>query len=485
MLAVRKVDLNDQQRAVLRWISEGCPDGIMDGYVHRVSASALRARELVRISGRGPTWRAELTELGRAYLEQLQAGDRPAESPSRGEPRSRTTPGSSAVEPVARTEASRSNARSALKTERLVADVLAAGGTLVLPDETARGGIDYRQRAYAAQRHGRVPAGKHLSVRRTAAGFEISLLDGATGNELGADPVLVPARVSRYHRVARDFRDRTYLHEISRKALPRAARIVHALAGELERRGHEIACRQLRDHAYTRSEWKPSKDGQFTATLGSHSFALRLSEKGVGLRGPWEAHKRQREEDRRAMRFYAWDIGRIEPYDKGATGQLDLSILAYGPRQQSWGDRQRWSLEDRLPQVVRELETLAEEAEERRLERERQERERQRQWEEAMAHAKDEALKAYRIEVLRQRVSRWEEAERIRAYCAAVEARHGTDVIDGDPDASRWLEMARAHAERLQGLPRMPEEPDLTPDDLKPYLGGWSPYGPERGRWHR
>jgi len=95
----------------------------------------------------------------------------------------------------------------------LVADVIAAGGRLTLPDETARGGVNWRQRAYAAQRHGKVPQGKHLSVSWTNEGFEIVLVEGETGNELGAVAVPVPARLTKYHRVAQEFRDRPSLHE--------------------------------------------------------------------------------------------------------------------------------------------------------------------------------------------------------------------------------------------------------------------------------
>src|SRR2546430_14063465 len=110
------------------------------------------------------------------------------------------------------------------KTEQLAAEVIAAGGRLSLPDETAQGGVNWRQRAYAAQRHGKVPEGKHLSVSWTKEGFEIVLVDGDTGNELGADVVPVPARPRKHHRVAQEFRNRTSLHEISRKALPRVLR---------------------------------------------------------------------------------------------------------------------------------------------------------------------------------------------------------------------------------------------------------------------
>jgi hypothetical protein len=66
------------------------------------------------------------------------------------------------------------------KTEQLVADVIAAGGTLSLPDETYRGGVNWRQRTYAAQRHGKVPGGKHLTVSWNGQGFVIDLVEGST-----------------------------------------------------------------------------------------------------------------------------------------------------------------------------------------------------------------------------------------------------------------------------------------------------------------
>jgi len=66
----------------------------------------------------------------------------------------------------------------------------------------------------------------------------------------------------------------------------------------------------------------------------------------------------------------------------------------------------------------------------------------------------------------------------IRAYCDAVEARHGNDAIAADPEAAQWLALARERASRAQQLPRMPADPEITHEALKPYLGGWSPYGP-------
>jgi hypothetical protein len=60
--------LSGPQRSVLRWIADGCPAGVMEGYTHRISAAALRTRGLVTISRRGPD--AEITAKGNDFLRQ-------------------------------------------------------------------------------------------------------------------------------------------------------------------------------------------------------------------------------------------------------------------------------------------------------------------------------------------------------------------------------------------------------------------------------
>jgi len=75
-MAQRKT-LTEEQITLLRWIGDGCPDGVMEGYSHRISAPALRTRGLVGISGRGPTWKAEITQTGRAYLKQADGPNPP------------------------------------------------------------------------------------------------------------------------------------------------------------------------------------------------------------------------------------------------------------------------------------------------------------------------------------------------------------------------------------------------------------------------
>jgi hypothetical protein len=462
------VVINDRQRSVFDWIADGCPDGIYEGEGHKVSAAALRARGLVKIRGRGKAWNAELTDRGRAFLDGSPTPG-PASPPSRPA-RTPATDRKPQSSPALQAD------RPPAKTEQLVADVIAGDGRLMLPDETAKSGVNWRQRAYAAQRHGKVPDGKRLVVSRGREGFVIELMDGQTGNELGAEEIHVPARLTKYHRVAGQFRDRTDLQQISRKALPRALRIIHALALEIERRGHQIECANApQTDRYGRRERNAKDSAHLVVTIGDHDLELRIYEKGVGLRSAWEQQKTYYEENRLNFRL-GYLPSRPTAYDKDATGQLNISLLGHSPRQTTWGDRKRWKLDDRLGQILRELETQADEAEERRLAREREEAERQRQWEAAMADAKRRFMEDHQLDVLRRRVQAWQEADAIRAYCDAIEARHGQAATEADTAA--WLQLAREHADRLQRLPTMPADPEITDEALKPYLGSWSPYGP-------
>jgi hypothetical protein len=259
---------------------------------------------------------------------------------------------------------------------------------------------------------------------------------------------------------------------------------MEALVQGLELRGFTVRYEitDTDEGGYRRSRGGAGEAGRFVVAKDAHELRLVLSEQGVGSRGLWEAHRRRREEQRGALRFDPWDVGRIEPFDKDATGQLDLTIVSSASsRRSKWGDRKRWSLEDRLPQVARELEVLVDEAKQHQIERERSEAERQRSWETAMESARQAATNAHYVAVLDRRLSAWTQAEHVRAYCDAVEQRHDV-AATADPATVEWLSFARQHADALQNLPRMPPKPELRPEDLKPYLRGWSPYGP-RSTW--
>jgi hypothetical protein len=163
--------------------------------------------------------------------------------------------------------------------------VIAADGRLVLPDETAKGGVNWRQRAYAAQRHGKVPDGKRLVVSRGREGFVIELMDGPDrqrarrgGNPRPGPTDEIPPRrptVPRPHRSPADLT----------QGLPRALRIIHALALEIERRRHQIErANAPQTDRYGRRERNAKDSTHLVVTIKDYDLELRIYEKGVGLR---------------------------------------------------------------------------------------------------------------------------------------------------------------------------------------------------------
>jgi hypothetical protein len=233
---------------------------------------------------------------------------------------------------------------------------------------------------------------------------------------------------------------------------------------------------------------------------GGHDFWIYLNEKGVKERAGWE-----QEVDRSSSAYRYWsaegegDRYPHGPYDKGATGELNLHLGSrrhdiFEGHQSNWGDRASWTLESRLPHVFREIEERIVKADrveeeeriaaERRTEEERRAaEERERRWHVLMERARTRLVETRRAMVLRSQEQAWREAERLREYCDAMEAAHG-----GDPESAEWIAWARGFATRLDPLseaPRMPEPPEETPEALQEHLpDGWSVRGPEYGRRH-
>lgn len=404
------------QIEVLRWVGDGCPEDGTDGVGRRISVAALRKRALVKTKGSGDSWSATITAEGRDYLDAVE-GDAP--------------PTPRAAESV---------------TERLIADILVAGGTLRVPSRGygQKGVVDYEQRAQAAVRYGRVPDGKRLVVRRVECGqLELSLLDAPEG-VVGLAPGEVPDRVGRYHAAGRTTRDSYDRLGLSRRSSLRAARIVHALASAAEEHGFTITAPAVLEPRSLRE--RSNHPGAFVFCKRNCDLHLRINEA------------------------------------KDGSGRLTIEFPQWGPsmgRPSTWGDRRSWRLEDKLTEVLRELLMRVAEHEDREAEKQREAEQRQAAWEEAMAIARQHHAEAHRAEVLRSEVDGWETADRIREYAAAIEKR-----FPDDPDAVAWATWAVDHADTLDPLskpvrvPPGPEEPSA--EELRPFLRGWSPYGPNR-----
>jgi hypothetical protein len=89
---------------------------------------------------------------------------------------------------------------------------------------------------------------------------------------------------------------------------------------------------------------------------------------------------------------------------------------------------------------------------------------------------------------LEDQVKHWRQIQELRQYCEALEGRiHDADDDEPVDEAKRWLAWAREHAEMMDPLYQLPvtPTPKLRPEELEPYLDGWSSHGPEEYRPRR
>jgi hypothetical protein len=191
------------------------------------------------------------------------------------------------------------------------------------------------------------------------------------------------------------------------------------------------------------------------------------------------------------QKHYSWQRVPLEVRSV-PSGRLVLELpddSKFRGRRRRWADRKRWRLEDKLPEVLAELDWRRDLVAEHQAQTDRARATRHGRWAAAMAEARELFLEDYRRQALLEQVGDWTEALSILAYCDAL-----NEMAQGETDPGRrvelvaWSTWARSHAEALDPLrrrPRMPPDPDPTPEDLRPFCGPWSPYGPEDGsrRW--
>ncbi len=441
-----KARLNEKQVEVLEWIKGGCPSsGPEDDYRRRITARALERRGLVRVRGHGESWVATVTKAGLGW-QQAHPEPRPDES----------------------------------EVDALIERVQAADGRLELPKgEDIRAA--HEELVRRSDRSPRRPRGWRLSLHPAGTWsdrrYEVTLVRHFE-DLVELVPVPVPAHVARYHPAVKAFiADRDWQH-VSREHLERAARILQAIVDEARRRGLEVV---------TGEQATLGVDAYHARAIARSRFALRSPAGVYGIRiqevsAPSETKVRPRPWGRRATRARWLDA---RPTEFVSTGMLELVVD--GPGTAYGGDRYRdaktVSLEDKLGRVFRAIEVHRLEAELREEEREREAAERRRRWEAAMAEARRRYDERVRWDAFVQRSRDWREAAGHREFVAAVRVALASYEGSARHEIAEQLEFAErrlAALDPLGQLERMvPEVRDPAPDDLKPLLAGWSPYGPD------
>ncbi|MFD7016391.1 hypothetical protein [Streptomyces sp. NPDC059928] len=339
------------------------------------------------------------------------------------------------------------------------------------PDEAQV--VEWRRVIDFAKRHGLVPSGKRVEKFRMfnrTRDLQISLLDGPHPNAgrqtlEDAPQVPVPAQLRSPHPVVATLRDDEGRLVMPTEPRRRALRVLQGLAAEAVRRGHGVEERPVPDRYRNRGysyngRYTPSsysrREGELDLIVDDFTYTVTIKQESPQAAEP--------ERSKRLM----LELG----YSRSA-------------RRSQWADRKRWALEDVVGAVLQEVEARAVEAAQRKVDEERAKEERKARWQEAMAAAKQQAVQAQLARVLGEQAAQWREATALREYCEALKLRLVEAAGTEGPEiasAREWLAWARSYVEAidpLRRLPGMPTPREPKPDDLKPYLTGWSPYGPE------
>jgi hypothetical protein len=468
-------DVNARQVEVLQWIADGCPAGVMDGHTYKTVALALQGRRLATVSRKGGAWSASPTDAGRYYLKHGRFPD--GHWPARGTAQKRNAPNArrhvppesersvehASPDPAHAQDSAPPQARAVDPAAQLVADVVAAGGSLIVDDEDGA----YQRLAALARASNLVPTGKRLVIGYGGnwSKKEISLVDRPAWMDEALPSVPVGQMLRSPHPIVAELRADKNELQFSKDARQRALLILDAVAKEALRRGWTVA--------------RAQRTGTIQVAVRGHGVDIIVKERSTRSDHVLTA-KELRDKER-----YSWSYA--PRYDFTPTGRLHLELSGGGTvRQGTFQDTKTQQVETKLAVLLQEIGLRADAADEheRRLERERQAREAH--WERVRARAAVRLQEHHRAEVLATQVDLWHHHRLEGDYIAALEQR--TKELTGDERAAaeEWVSWAKRHhdsSDPLQEAIAMPGEVKPTPDALAPFMEGLSPYGPRHRSW--
>jgi len=382
--------LNAPQLATLRWIAEGSPEGVMEGYAHRISAAALKSRGLVRISGRGPAWQAQITPVGQAHLNgPASAIDQVEPRNNKGSVPSGTSLAASRVEePELREDPAPPQNPASRRPEIVVPPTLRGAHEFVIATRKAAVGL-------RADDDGRIRVGPQAGVVHVV---------------------------------------------LSRPLLRRALLVVQGLLREAIKRGWQVV-----SYAGTGYGDRPGVGIE----IGVHRYPVEVHELTETVPftsaevAAWRSEWTWRPEGR---------AGQMPPPQlkrKQATGRLRLLLPnGYGGGRATWGEGPRGPLESKLPSVLRTLEQRARADDEAAVKRALIAEERQRELEAREAQARRARIETARVERLLTEVAAWRRSVDVRAYIDALEAMLPSVDPRERARVANWCGWARGWADR-------------------------------------
>jgi hypothetical protein len=434
-----KSHLLPRQVDVLSWISDGCPEGVMTDINHRITARALANRGFATIHGHGPTWTATVTTAGTAALQSAAKPDEEARA--------------------AETEA-----------EVLLRAVLDSGGSL-----SFTGKRDHEKEVRliaAALRVPWRPEGKKLELFSPWDGDPEWRIVDHFPDKVVAAPVPVPDMLRKPHPAVAAYEENKEWQQVSKPHLRRASLLLQAIAVEAELRGYTARPRKKSTSPYGRSNDDEPAVRHLVIEIDGFPYPITIREISEPGGGSVDYHAR--------AKLPGWQQRRRTAFI--STGRLQLSLdHAWNGRQHEFRDSKRSTLDDSLPQLLREIEIRHLEDQARHTANEEAEARKHKRWERAMRDAKADLQFDHKATRLRDQISAWHEVRSIRGYADAMKANLAGMPAEARGEAEAWIEWAEAYAARLDPLTRklaVPADRSFTASDLTPYLGRLSPYGP-------
>lgn len=183
--------VTERQLEVLMWVVAGCPDGIMENPTYKTTAVALQNRRLVTVTKRGGVWKAVPTDAGRYFAVNGSYPMGHWATSSKGQPKPKSP------SPPNRTRSKERLVTGLRPVDQMLADVAEAGGSLDVTDTKGH----YSSLVSSANRHGKVPGGKHLQTvsRRGWGEKTVRLVDKPEWMTADLDAIAVTDRLSKPH----------------------------------------------------------------------------------------------------------------------------------------------------------------------------------------------------------------------------------------------------------------------------------------------
>jgi hypothetical protein len=462
-----------RQLEVLRWVANGCPQDAWSDDTHKHSARALEARGLVAVSRHQGIWHAVLRPAGQHYLDHgcypgapTAATASPRAAPERPQPHPAlpSEPAAPAADEVSAMPRPARQLPATSPTESLISQIRAAGDRLTIEPATDSERTSLDTQIRAIRRFGKLPPGLQLLVEQPSWSQRVLTIAPLPG-WMAAEPALVPvpAQLRNPHPAVAALRDSDRFR-VTGPPRSRALRLLQALAAVAAGRGHAVFFPHSRADQYGPQERDPC---HLRFALHGHEIGVRVvqpSDRSEHVPTAKELADQHR---------YSWT--HIPKYDYAPSARLKFELPGRHEYQQSsWADGARSCIEDKLPEIFRELEFRADAAaRQRRADEERRRRE-ELEEQRRIARATIKLIQAHRADVLKAQLTAWQHARQLDNYLTAMHTRI-TQIEDQETAAAarEWLAWARAHTaglDPLNGTLAMPPDPEPTHAALAPFL---------------